>query len=307
MKRIWSIILTLSLIGVVGSLGFIVWNLYIDMRSQDVYEETQSIITTIVTATPTPSPTDMDESSLTVEAIEQEEFTGIRDGEAPQLPEGIFSGVGNPINFSLLQEINQDLYAWIRISELGIDLPIANHPGDDYYYLNHDMYKDVNRVGCPFTMSCNSCDFSDPNTIIYGHNMETGTMFAPLHEYEDRDFFNNHEFIYIYTPDIIRIYHIFSARYYDDRDIMAYYDFSSKDAYQEFLNEIFETRDILHFVRDTVDVSTEDRIITLSTCISGQPENRYLIHAKLIWEGNEAQLEDAMVENEAEQIDTSTE
>ncbi len=300
-KKVWSIILAVALLGIVGSLGFIAWNLYTDMKGQEVYEETQSVVTstvtTVVTATPTPKPTEgVEDSSLTVEKIQNEEFTGVRDGEAPSLPEGVFSGLGNPINFEVLQEISSDLYAWIRISELGIDLPIANHPEDDYYYLEHDMYGNVNRVGCPFTLNYNRCDFSDPNTIIYGHNMETGTMFAPLHMYEDKDFFDNHEFVYIYTPDMIRIYQIFSARYYDDRDIMAYFDFTNKESYQEFLNGIFETRDVLHFIRDGVDVTTNDRIITLSTCISGQPENRYLIHAKLVWEGNEEQLAAAQEE-----------
>ena len=299
-KKVWSIILTVALIGIVGSLGFIAWNLYTDMKGQEVYEETQSIVTKVVTATPTPQPTEADDSSLTVEKIEQEEFTGVRDGEAPTLPDGVFSGLGNPINFDVLHDITPDIYAWIRISEIGIDLPIARNPADDYYYLDHDMYGNVNRVGCPFTMSYNSLDFSDPNTVIYGHNMETGTMFAPLHTYEDKDFFDNHEFVYIYTPDTIRIYQIFSARYYDDRDLMLSFDFNDKAVYQSFLDEIFEIRDIWRYVRDGVEVTTDDRIITLSTCISGQPENRFLVHAKLVWEGSEDQLAAAQAETEAQ-------
>ena len=167
------------------------------------------------------------------------------------------------------------------------------------------MYGNVNRVGCPFTMSYNSLDFSDPNTVIYGHNMETGTMFAPLHTYEDKDFFDNHEFVYIYTPDTIRIYQIFSARYYDDRDLMLSFDFKDKTVYQAFLDEIFEIRDIWRYVRDGVEVTTDDRIITLSTCISGQPENRFLVHAKLVWEGNEEQLAAAQAETAAQAEDAA--
>lgn len=314
-KKTWSIILIIALIGIVASLGFIAWNLYTDMKGQEVYEDAQSavtsVVTTVVTATPTPTETiestATDDSSLTVEAIEQEEFTGVRDGETPALPEGVFSGLGNPINFDVLHDITTDIYAWIRISEIGIDLPIANHAEDDYYYLDHDMYGNVNRVGCPFTLNYNSTDFSDPNTVIYGHNMETGTMFAPLHTYEDRDFFDNHEFVYIYTPDMIRIYQIFSARYYDDRDLMLSFDFRDKASYQSFLDEIFEIRDIWRYVRDGVDVTTDDRIITLSTCISGQPENRFLVHAKLIWEGNAEELASAQAETEAQQAAAAAE
>lgn len=301
MKKVWSVIMTIALLGIVCSLGYIAWNLYTDIKDQEVYEDAQSM----VEATPTPT----DDSSLTVEDIEKEEFTGVRDGEAPPLPDGIFTGLGNPINFQLLQEINTDLYAWIRMSDVGIDLPIGHNQEDEFFYLNHDMYKNVTRVGCPFTLNYNKTDFSDPNTIVYGHNMETGAMFAPLHQFEDHDFFDKHEYIYVYTPDMIRIYQIFSARYYDDRDLMKAFDFTDKSVYQNFLDDIFSTRDIVHFVRDGVSVTNEDRIITLSTCISGQPENRYLIHGKLIWEGNEEQLAAAKAEteNEEEHLNITTE
>ena len=293
-KKSWHIILILALLGLVACLGFIAWHLYQDQRSRETYEETASQVT-IVTATPTP--TLDDDSSLTVEKIEAQKFTGVREGKETKLPSDIFSGRGNPIDFNKLHEINPDLYAWIRIEDDEIDYPIAQHPTDPEYYLNHDLYGDVAVVGCVFTQHYNRKDFSDRNTVIYGHNMNDGhSMFASLHWFEDADFFNKTRYCYIYTPDKIRVYDIFAARPYTNDNLLAVIDWKDPYAYRNFLDEIFATHSMECNIREGVIVTTADRIITLSTCINGQPENRYLVHAKLVWEGTEEQLEQAQAE-----------
>ena len=283
-----NLALIVGLIGLIACLGFVAWNLIQDMKSREVYEDTASKVQ--VTATPTP--TLQDDSSLTVEKLEAQEFTGVREGEESKLPPDIFSGRGNPIDFTKLKAINPDLYAWIRIQDAAIDYPIAQHPTDGEYYLNHDLYGDVAVAGCVFTQNYNKKDFSDPNTVIYGHNMADGeSMFASLHWYEDVDFFNKTRYCYIYTPDKIRIYDIFCTRPYSNDNIMVVFDWKDPEVYKKFLTEIFETRNMETNHREGVEVTTSDRIITLSTCINGQPEHRFLVHGKLVWEGTEAELE----------------
>ena len=39
---------------------------------------------------------------------------------------------------------------------------------------------------------------TDSNTIIYGHNMKNGSMFANIKKFTDQDYFNNHPEVYIY-------------------------------------------------------------------------------------------------------------
>lgn len=285
-----SIALIAGLIGLIACLGFVAFNLMQDMKSREVYEDTASKVQ--ITATPTPMPEPEEDSSLTVEELDAQEFTGVREGEESKLPPDIFSGRGNPIDFAKLTDINPDLYAWVRIEGADIDYPVAQHPTDDIYYLNHDLYGDVAVAGCVFTQYYNKKDFSDPMTVLYGHNMADGqSMFASLHWYEDVDFFNKNRYCYIYTADKIRVYDIFSTRPYPDLNLMTSIDLKDKQVLADYIKEIFETRNMESNLRDGVEVTTEDRLITLSTCINGQPQNRFLVTGKLVWEGTEAELE----------------
>lgn len=267
-RRIWKTVLIISLIGCVCCLGFVVWYLYQDWQAEREYEQIQASV----------------EQNTEEEVIEEEEqeFTGEQDGEAADLPEDIFLDLENPIDFEELQEINSDLYAWIRIPDTNIDYPIAQREGDDAYYLTHDMYQQSRVAGCIYTEECNSKDFTDPNTVIYGHNMKNKSMFQNLHLFADSEFFEEHPYVYIYMPDRVLVYEIFAAYTYDDRHIMYSFDFTDPEVFEDYLNDIYEVRSMSKNLRDDVEVTADDNIITLATCVGGQPQSRYLVQAVLI-------------------------
>ena len=167
-KKFWSVMLIVALLGVAGCLGFIAWHIFSDMGAQQVYEETVDLVThprDESTPADESEEEDVGESGLTVADIESVEFTGEREGEEAPLPADIFSGLGSRVDFDLLLDINPDLYAWLLVNDTNIDYPVAQHPEDDYFYLNHDMYGEPRFAGCPFTMLANKMDFSDPNTV----------------------------------------------------------------------------------------------------------------------------------------------
>jgi len=267
----------MSLVGIIICLGFAVWYLYQENAAREGYEQVQETATKTQTETETES-----ETKITREDIEDAEFTGEIEGEAAKLPEGIFLDMKNPIDFKALQEINPDLYAWIRIPDTNIDYPIAQREGDNSYYLTHDMYGEYRFAGCIYTEDGNSRDFSDPNTVIYGHNMKNTTMFQNLHLFADSDFFDKHPLVYIYTPEHVRAYEIFAAYTYDDRHILNSFDFTDREVYEEYLDEILHVRAMDANIREDVSVTADDCILTLSTCVGGQTSSRYLVQAVLI-------------------------
>lgn len=188
-----------------------------------------------------------------------------------------------PVSFENMKEINSDLYAWIYIPGTQIDYPIAQASDeDDSFYLSHDIYKNYSIYGTIYTEKCNSKDFNDPNTLIYGHEMLNGSMFQNLHYYEDEEYFNNNPYFYIFTEDRVLTYRIFSAFQYDDRHIMYSFDFTQPDEYQSFLNEAMNPQSSIANVREGVEVTTDDKIVTLSTCDGSNSENRYLVCGVLI-------------------------
>ena len=187
------------------------------------------------------------------------------------------------IDFDYLKTLNKDIYAWITVPGTVIDYPILQHPTDDSYYLNHNVDGSYGYPGCIYTESLNTMDFTDPNTVIYGHNMKAGTMFAELHKFEDGDFFNTHDEVTIYLPEKTLHYQIFAAYVYDDRHLMYSFDFKDKDVYASYLKSIYDIRDMSANINKEFTVTEEDKIITLVTCMprEADADKRLLVQAVL--------------------------
>lgn len=192
------------------------------------------------------------------------------------------STVEIPIDFAALQQQNPDVYAWIQVPGTEVDYPILQSSNDNTYYLNHTIDGEEKKEGAIFTENYNTKTFEDPNTVIYGHDMKNGSMFQSIHKYMDRSFFDNNRDIVIYMPDQILHYKIFAAYLTDNKHLLMNYNFWSKDEYQQYLNSIFSMRDINAFIDTSTEVTTEDKIITLSTCYAGISTQRYLVQAVLV-------------------------
>lgn len=189
---------------------------------------------------------------------------------------------------SLQEEKNKDIYGWIVVPGTVIDYPVLQHPEETDYYLEHNLDGSKGRPGCIYTQRMNSKDWSDRNTVLYGHNMRVGTMFAGLHAFEDGDFFEENRYIHIYSEDgRILIYEIFAAYAFSDAHILMSYDFYTEEGYGQYLDIVRENaEDNGHFRQETAP-GPEDRIITLSTCIRGSSSKRYLVQGVLIAEGEQ--------------------
>lgn len=186
-----------------------------------------------------------------------------------------------PVDFKKLQKKCVDIYAWICIPGTDIDYPVVQREGDNTYYLDHTIEGKKKAEGAIFTEDYNNKDFQDPHTVIYGHNMKNGSMFRQLHKFEDRKFFQENNEVLIYQPDQILHYQIFAAYIYDDRHLMMSFDCNDKEVYEDYLESIFEQRGMSVNVDDSVEVTADDRILTLSTC-NGNNDERYLVQAVLV-------------------------
>lgn len=190
------------------------------------------------------------------------------------------------VNISAFQEnANADIYSWIYIPDTGIDYPVLQHPEELDYYLEYNIDGSKGRPGCIYTQRMNSKDWTDKNTVIYGHNMWTnGTMFNHLHYYEDAAFFEENPYIYIYTEDTLKAYQIFAAYEYSDRNVLMVNDTSTDESYLRYLDSIFENEGLNNNFDTGVEFDARDRIITLSTCIKNKDTRRYLVQAVLVAE-----------------------
>ena len=217
-----------------------------------------------------------------------DDYIAIRDDvkdettEPPDTTEETDTPVEIPIDFDALKERNPDVYAWITVPDTNIDYPILHRDSDNSYYLNHTIDNEEKIEGAIFTENYNNTDFEDPNTLIYGHDMRNGSMFQNLLNYQDREYFDEHRDIVIYTPDAIRHYTVFAAYPYDDRHILQSFNFALPSVYQQYLDMVFSIRDMSSIIDTSMDVGTDDKIITLSTCYGNQHDKRFLVQAVLV-------------------------
>lgn len=198
--------------------------------------------------------------------------------DIPQMEE---EEVEIPIDFESLKAEYPDIYAWITIPGTQIDYPIVQHPTDNSYYLNHTVDGRRKVEGAIFTENYNSTDFEDPNTVIYGHNMKNGSMFKGLHKYKDKQFFEKNSEIIIYQEGRVLRYKIFAAYVYDSRHLMLSFDFDDVNIFRSYLNSVLTKKDMSSNIDTTVEVTEEDKIITLSTC-NNNDSQRYLVQAVLL-------------------------
>lgn len=180
------------------------------------------------------------------------------------------------LDFEALCAYNPDIVGWIRIPGTSISYSIVQ-AGDNNKYLRHSIDLTWNEFGWPFMDYKNASDFTDKNTVIYGHNIVSGLMFADL-SYIYNGILGNDVEIDIYRKDyrLLR-YKVFSSYIIDPEIYYTSTAFSNDESYSEFLNVIQNRTSLM----TNQSVGVDDTIITLSTCTS-DAKRRIVVHAKLV-------------------------
>ena len=215
------------------------------------------------------------EASDTVHTDNTAEQPSTETEIVPELPDSY-------VDFDALKFENPDIYAWITIPGTKVDYPIVQSETSEEYYLRRDYLGNPDVCGCIFTQYLNKKDFSDRNTVIYGHYMANKTFFGGLHDYKSMQFMIDNPNIIIYIPGHKLTYEIFSAYEYDDRHILKSFDFRDDEEYSQYLDSCLNPMTVTKTVKEGVTLTTQDKIVTLSTCVpSGAEEKRYLVQGVL--------------------------
>jgi sortase B len=190
-----------------------------------------------------------------------------------------------PMDFDELKKANPDIYAWITIPEANVDYPILQSETDNSFYLTHTVNGKKSVYGSIYTENYNAKDFSDFNTVVYGHNMKNGTMFGSLKKFRDANFFNQNRYITVYMPQRILKYEIFAAVTWDNKHILLSRSFESEINRITYIEDIFSVRDINSQIKKDITVTEKDKIITLSTCMNDK-EKRFLVSGVLVYDSD---------------------
>ena len=184
------------------------------------------------------------------------------------------------VDFDALRESGPDIIGWITLPDTSINYPVAQ-ADDNEYYLHHLYDGTYNKTGCLFADYENKADFSDRNTIIYGHNMRDGSMFATLNAYDDQDYFDSHPQMYLVTPDGGYVCEVFTAFVADPAESGSdtspwRLEWMDDGAYTTWLHAMADRS----AVKNDVTVTSSDKVLTLSTCTPGGAK-RFIVMGKL--------------------------
>ena len=180
------------------------------------------------------------------------------------------------MDFAPLKAVNEDIVTWLYIEGLGIDYPLVQGI-DNSYYLEYTAAHKYNKLGALFLDYRNSPDFTDFNSIVYGHNMASGQMFGRLRDMKERECFDRVTSGTLYTPATTYSLDIFALVIADAASGFYRYAFPDTASKEEQLTMI---RDYALYYRD-IGVSANDRLISLSTCSSEYEESRAIVIARI--------------------------
>lgn len=167
--------------------------------------------------------------------------------------------------------------AWLYIPDTNINYPVMQS-GDNEYYTRRAADGSYLYAGSLFMDYRCSSDFSDFNSVIYGHNMGNGTMFADIPNYENEEYFMEHSYGWLTTDDNVQLIDFFAvARTVDTSGLyLADSTFEKWDSQLRNCASIYKE----------IEVTESDHLLMLSTCTGAEGSSRTILAGKIIEESD---------------------
>ena len=181
------------------------------------------------------------------------------------------------VNFNELLKQNKDTKGWVKVEGTNVNYPFVQS-SDNEYYLKHSYDNTYNKKGWVFLDYRNDMDNLDKNTILYAHGLMNNAMFGSLRRTVKQDWAKNrnNRIIKISTPRSMLLFEVFSSYTIEPESYYITSEFSGDEEFSTFIDTI-KSRSFYDY---NTSVSTDDKILTLSSCYDNK--KRMVLHAKLI-------------------------
>lgn len=181
------------------------------------------------------------------------------------------------VDFERLQAVNGDVAGWIYCEGTAISYPVLAGADNDAY-LHRNYEGGYSRAGSIFVEAANRRGFVDANTIIYGHHMKDGSMFAQLQDWLEQDFYEAHPVMWLLTPEQDYKVVLFSG-YVESAYADTYSVFTG--AGKKFSAYLDRCAAKSAFQAD-IELDQNGRYVVLSTCAYTFDNARYVLHGMLV-------------------------
>lgn len=180
------------------------------------------------------------------------------------------------VDIAGLRELYPDMRGWIVLEGTKIDYPIVQ-TNNNYYYLSHLYNGSSNSNGSIFIDCENNGIFQDDNTVIYGHNMESGIMFAVLNRYKSQDFFEKHPVMTVSTADGDYLVELICGTIEDGNQPFVKFNFDGFEDMEDYVNS-YRERSTFY---SEVNLQPGDKLLTLCTCTYELFNGRFMLIGKI--------------------------
>ena len=208
-------------------------------------------------------------------------------------------------NTLAMQQKNKDTIGWIYIDGTTVNDVVVkvNYNDDNKYYLRRNANGENDNDGCYYAdWRCKTGNRNSisKNTVVYGHNLgrsanglipdyqnhANGPKFAQLLKYQDEEFAKTHPYIYYSTIEEDMVWQVFAVFYTDIK-----FDYIEPNPADATFNSLLKKAQDLSFYDYEVEVTSNDKILTLSTCTYRMADDtklhypndyRYVVMAKLL-------------------------
>ena len=190
---------------------------------------------------------------------------------------GKIAKVKKRVDFEELEKINPEIIGWLYVEAIEtINYPITQ-TDDNAYYLDHTFKKTDNIAGAIFLDCDTKSNFTDTNSVVYGHNMKNGSMFGKLNRFYDEKTYEDSKYFWIYTPDLYYKYEIFSCTEVGAISETYQRQFETKVDYENYLKRMQQNS----IIKTDTELTAGDHIVTLSTCTASS-DVRFVVQGKLV-------------------------
>ena len=199
-------------------------------------------------------------------------YTIHKDADAQQYSS--YKPKSNNLSFSELCKKNRDVIGWIQVFGTKIDYPLVQGQDNDKY-VNTNVYGKFALSGSIFMDYRNAKDFSDMNTIIYGHHMDKRMMFTDLDRYSKKSYLNKHHYGQLY----------YDGKWHE----IALFAFLRTDAYDSLIYtpKLNDEKQFMDYVQTNAkslidtNLTGNDHFISLSTCTDAKTNGRYVLIGRI--------------------------
>ena len=245
--RIITVVLALI---TVGALVMIAQELIQKEKEKNEFNELAALVDTIVVET-----TDTTTTDDTAET------------DAETTPQPVFKR-----NLAPIFEKNVDCIGWIAIEGTSVNYPVMFTPSEPQKYLRKSFGGEYSISGTPFLQE--NTDLDCHNMVIYGHNMENGTMFSDITKYVDKSYVESYPIVEFETADGLKCYRVFAVVQLKSND--SWYGFVNAADENDYNNKIEEIVNRSLYKTDTIPCYGK-QILTLSTCYGANSDDRLVV------------------------------